>query len=373
MTPRKGESREDYQTRRAAYDATRWRQKQRTMDGDGNLKSLVEVATGRDPADAPPIGTPVATSTLYNNEGQVTAQWIKTRPVQQDPREILLLLRDELTNSVPRIAPFECWSGQRAENLATWYRVGDHHMGMLSWRPETGASYDLSIGEALLTKAFQRLVAVTPKCDTGGIYFSGDFAHYDSQQPVTPKNRNLLDADSRWRKMVRAVIRVMRTQIDMVALWHKTVHIEIMPGNHDPFLMTVLAEALAVYYEKNPRIIINTDASPYHYHRFGNCLIGFTHGDLCKPEKLPGIMTVDRAKDWGETQHRFWWTGHTHQEVARDFPGVSWESCRILPPVDAWAHGAGYRSTRGMSAVVLDHEFGWQSRHDVNPAMLEHT
>ena len=56
-----------------------------TLDAKGNVKSTVTVRRGRKPTAAPPIGNPVASSTLYDREGRVTSQWIKTQPDKPDP------------------------------------------------------------------------------------------------------------------------------------------------------------------------------------------------------------------------------------------------------------------------------------------------
>ena len=179
------------------------------------------------------------------------------------------------------------------------YPVGDHHMGMLSWRPETGDSYDIEIAERLLTRAFQHLVPLAPRCRRALIPFLGDLFHYDSQVPETPHGKHKLDADSRYQKMIRAGRRMIQNCIRIVAEWHEQVDVIFLPGNHDPYSMTIIAEMFAALYEENPRITINTVPRLYRYSQFGKVLFGFTHGDLCKPEALPQIMAADCPPNGG--------------------------------------------------------------------------
>ena len=82
------------------------------------------------------------------------------------------------------------------------------------------------------------------------------------------------------------------------------------------------------------------------------------------------IMATDRQKDWGETDYRYWWTGHIHHDSVKEFAGVKCESFRVLAHVDAYAANAGYRSGRDMKAIILHKEYGEVGRHIINPKML---
>ncbi|MGG4646026.1 hypothetical protein [Pseudomonas aeruginosa] len=86
---------------------------------------------------------------------------------------------------------------------------------------------------------------------------------------------------------------------------------------------------------------------------------------------LPGVMATDRAKDWGETIHRYWYTGHIHHESKKEFPGCVVESFNTLAPADSYAHSGGYRARQNMKCVVLHKEHGEVARHTVSPDMLE--
>lgn len=86
------------------------------------------------------------------------------------------------------------------EDLLVGYPVGDHHLGMLSWPDETGAPWDIKIGERMLAGATDYLMQQAPDAAIGLLVFLGDFMHYDSFEAVTPTSRNQLDADSRHRR-----------------------------------------------------------------------------------------------------------------------------------------------------------------------------
>lgn len=306
-------------------------------------------------------------STLVDAENRIIQSWQIEKPEAQQLEEWARALAEQTKPIELLPVPMLCAA---MDHQIACYPVGDHHMGMLSWKYETGDSYDLDIGEQLLERAVNYLVHTVPATERALIVFLGDFMHYDSMIAITPGHGNPLDADGRFPKMVRATIRAMRRMIEHVAARHREVHVIIEIGNHDLASSIWLMEGMHNIYENNPRITIDTSPRHFHYVRYGNTLVGVHHGHGVKPEALPGVMAADRAQDWGLTTHRYWWTGHVHSKRSWDFPGVSVESFRILPPADAWASNQGYRSHRDMTAIVLDDEFGEVARHRVNPDML---
>jgi hypothetical protein len=193
----------------------------------------------------------------------------------------------------------------------------------------------------------------------------GDFFHTDSADNRTARAGNALDVDTRYPKIVAAGVRAMRRCIDQALTRHKTVHVICAAGNHSDNTDMILAICLAMYYERDERVIVDTSPNPFHWHRFGKCLLGITHGAATKPDKLPAVMAADRAKDWGETEHRYWYTGHIHHDTLKEYPGCIVESFRAIAAKDAWHHAAGYRSGRDVKCDVLHRERGRINRHIV--------
>jgi hypothetical protein len=241
---------------------------------------------------------------------------------------------------------------------------------MLSMQEETCNDYNLDIAEKLLIGAFDHLIKAAPPCGQALVTLMGDLLHYDSFVPETPQSRNVLDADGRYPQMVRAAVRSTRYLIKAALTRHESVHVIVERGNHDPSSSIFLMEALSNVYESEPRVTIDTSPAKFHYHRFGNNLIGIHHGDTVKMKDLPLLMAHDRATDWGETEHRFWWTGHVHHDATQEYPGVKCESFRVLAAKDAWHSEKGYRSKRDMKAIVLHREYGEVARHTFNPDMI---
>jgi Bacterial regulatory protein, Fis family len=308
-------------------------------------------------------------SSLIGADGEVKAQWVKTR-VDEDARvRALLDAVQQAMTGVPRADKIPAPRGGAAD-LLTVYPLGDPHVGMYSWQEETGEDFDSDIAERDLVAATRHLVACAPPSHEALIVNLGDFFHADSLDNQTRQSHNKLDVDTRWTKVLRVGLRVMRTIIETALTKHRTVRVINEIGNHDEHTSQMLTLALASMYEKNPRVSFDESPAKFHYYRFGKNFIGVHHGDTVKPDALGEIMAADRPTEWGETKFRYWLTGHVHHKRMFELPGCTVESFRTLAAKDAWHAGMGYRSGRDMNALVLHRDYGEVCRHRVDVAML---
>lgn len=318
-----------------------------------------------------PDGFSVAgVSTMYDADGEVKLQWVKSKQEAEQLLELALEAVREGFNDVklPKIAkPLKV----DTKELLAVYPMGDPHIGLYTWAKETGDDFDVKIAERNLVTAVERLVECAPASDQALIVNVGDFYHSDTMDNRTSRSGNALDVDTRWANVLYVGVRAMRSCIEAALKKHNKVHVINEIGNHDDHTAQVLTLALSMSYEKNPRVTFDMGPGRFHYYRFHDVLIGVTHGDTVKPEKLGGIMATDRAKDWGETVRRYWYTGHIHTRNVFELPGCEVESFRTLAPKDAWTASMGYRSGRDMYCIVIHKEFGEIERHRKDILMLK--
>ena len=324
-------------------------------------------APGSDMTRVAPEGFSVkGVSTLYGEDGTVKAQWVKTRQDEQDKYEALLRAVASLGDEVRGLAdPVLEPVGLLSADLLNVIPIGDPHIGMYAWAAESGADFDLAIAEREMFAAVDRLVSLAPDADECLLLELGDLVHADNFNNVTFRSGHHLDVDTRWSKVMRVAIRTLRRCVDRALERHRLVRLRCEIGNHDDHTSVMLATALEMYYEREPRVVIDTNPSNTFYHRHGKCLIASTHGDAIKPAGLPGVMAVDRARDWGETEFRHWYVGHVHHESVKEYPGVTVETFRTLAARDAWTARSGYRSGRDMRLDVWHREYGLINRHIV--------
>jgi hypothetical protein len=252
------------------------------------------------------------------------------------------------------------------DNLLTVYPMGDPHSGMYAWHEETGEDFDLAIAERDLFGAVDHLVDQAPPSRVGLIVNLGDFFHSDNIENKTMRSGHSLDVDGRWPKVVAVGLRTIRRCIDRALEKHEHVRVINAIGNHDDHTAMMLSITLNEYYSNNSRVTVDTSPRTHHFYRHGKVLLGVTHGHMGKPEKLMGVMAVDRAEDWGQTTFRHWLTGHVHHDQMKELAGCTFESFRTLAAKDAYAASHGYRAERDMKAIIYHSEYGEVIRHTSN-------
>lgn len=299
-------------------------------------------------------------SILWKGDKEVM-HWDKTERSQENDQDLIDAVLDTFEDykgtakliKAPRIAN---------RNFLNVIPMGDPHMGLLAWADETGSdNFDCKIAEAELTKAVSQLIAIAPSAETCLLLNLGDFFHSDNHKNQT-KSGNILDVDGRYGKILSIGVRVMIECIELALQQHKKVIVKNCIGNHDDHTSLALAVALDCFFSKNKRVQVDTSANKFWYYKFGNNLLGTTHGDTCKFDKLPVIMATDKPTEWGQTQHRYWWTGHIHHDSTKDIGGVECNSVRTLAARDAWHSAAGYRSQRDMKLITYHKDYGEHSR-----------
>jgi hypothetical protein len=321
------------------------------------------------PAPAPFVVK--GTSTLYDAEGNVSQQWVKTKLDESQAMEAVKDFITSLVEGARGLSPLVPFPKKANADLLAVYPFGDPHFGMYAWAQESGDDFDLEIAERLTLGAVDSLVDSAPPAGVALLLLLGDVFHANDQTNVTPGHKHQLDVDSRYPKVILSGIKTFRHAILRAMEVHPKVMVWIKPGNHDPQAIYALAFALAAYFENNPRVEIEINPSKFSYYRFGKVLIASTHGDTVKHNQLPGLMAADRPEDWGQAKHRYWYTGHVHNTVVSEFPGVTCESFRTLAAKDAYTAGHGYRAGRDMRCIVHHKEYGEVARYRCDISMLE--
>lgn len=308
------------------------------------------------------------TSTLYGKDGQVTAEWVKTqRELNLD--DMVQALSDTFAEykGLALLPPRS--AGLLHHDLATVYPVADLHLGMYSWFEETGADYDMAIASDLLLKAMGELVSLSPSSEVGVVLNLGDFYHSDSNENRTRRSGNALDVDTRYAKVLQTGVQLLIATTQLALQKHKTVLVRNLQGNHDPYAALALGIALDAYFKGSDRVTVDINPSPFFFWKWGKVLIGATHGDMVKAQDMPGVMAAKMAKEWGETEHRYIYTGHLHSQqkaLVKPGAGAQVEVFETLAPRDAWGNSMGFVSGRSMTAIVLHKETGERTRFTHN-------
>jgi hypothetical protein len=297
-------------------------------------------------------------STLYDAEGNVKLQWVKSQQDQEDKLQALReALSDMLTeyHGVAEPAPAPAYA---MGDLLAVYPLGDAHLGMLSWAKETGVDYDLRIAEEQITDAIDRAVSSAMPAAHALVIDVGDFFHTDDSTNRTARSGNVLDVDSRYAKRASVGLRLKRRIIDRVLRRHAQVSVWNEQGNHDEHTSVMLGLAIKAIYEREPRVSVSINPGLFDFLRHGKCLIASTHGHTVKGAKLPLLMAARNSEAWGATRWRHWYLGHVHHADQQEYPGCTVQYVQALAPKDAWASGAGYDAERGQLVDIWHAERG---------------
>lgn len=141
------------------------------------------------------------TSTLFDADGVAKLQWVKTTADMERQRELMIASVEAMAADVRPVPPLDA-PATSLPALATLYTFTDYHVGALCWHKEGGADWDVSIAKDMGEKAMAALVAGSPASDTAIVNIQGDWMHYDGHAPVTPAHGHILDADSRFGRVV---------------------------------------------------------------------------------------------------------------------------------------------------------------------------
>jgi hypothetical protein len=311
-------------------------------------------------------------SQLYRKgEPEPLLTWVKSSAYDEAREAIIREAIKALSSDIAGLAPITKRPERVSDELLCIIPVGDPHFGLYVWAKECGAAFDTDIARRLSIAASDRLIDSSPACSVGILLLLGDITHADDQSNQTPAHKHQLDVDSRFVRVIGIAIETYRHIIFRMLEKYDRVIAKLLPGNHDPHAVWALSYALHAYFSNEPRVEVDLGPSKFWYYQFGKVLIGSTHGDTVKHERLPGIMAADRPVEWGAATARYWYTGHVHSSNVKEFPGVMCESFRTLAAADAYTSGHGYRSGRDMVAIIHHRDHGEVERHRVDVGMLE--
>ncbi len=309
-------------------------------------------------------------STYYNAEGKPAGQWVKAslshEALVDAMREAVDGFKDEIPPVVSIVAPVAS-----EEHLCNLYTFTDYHLGMLAWHQEGGSDWNISIAERTIIAALQQMIEQSPKAHTAVINIQGDFLHTDGKTPVTPASKHVLDADSRFPKIRKSAIRVIRSMVAMSLLRHQEVHLVIAEGNHDEESSGWLADLFSVHYEEEPRVTVNDSVLPFYVFEWGSTMLGIHHGHKVKNESLPLLFAAQFPQQWGRTSRREIHCGHRHHRDEKEYNGVTVVQHPTLAARDAYAARGGWIADRAAWAITYHKKYGAVGRVMITTEMLE--
>jgi len=285
-------------------------------------------------------------------------EWVKTRKSITDQIDAMEKIAQSLSEQITPVSSVKYLGNKNpSKSKITVIPMGDPHIGLMTWKKEVGTDWDLSIAQRVYKNIFARLLSECRDTEECILINTGDYFHADNIEGQTSRSRHKLDLDGRHGKWLDVGGSLLIMFIDSCLKKFKKVTFVNVPGNHDDILGRFLGTLAAQAYRKEKRLTVMCGDNPRQYIKRGMLGMGFAHSHLCRPKQLPQAFAMDAPQIWGETKLRVFFTGHIHHDsetIYKDNNGVLVVSAGIIPPTDAYAHGAGYSAQRTMQAYTLD-------------------
>ena len=246
--------------------------------------------------------------------------------------------------------------------------LADCHLGKLAWHGDTGADFDHKIAIEICKDVVDRICSELVRYDLDYILFvwTNDFFNSDTIGNTTTGGTPQ-DVDCRWQKMFNVgcdllvwIIEQLRTIAPV-----KTFY---TASNHDQMTSYYAIRYLSAWFKNDEFVEIDFDASPRKYIKYGNTLLGFSHGDKEgreslskeKASRLASCMPNEARELWGQTAFHELHAAHLHSEqMIQEINGVIVR--RVSSPTGTDTYHSEYAwlgAVRKIQTFIWDKDYG---------------
>lgn len=239
----------------------------------------------------------------------------------------------------------------------------DIHIGKICSSFETGETYNSQIAVQRVREGLHGILHKTNGYNIDKIIFiaGNDILHVDNAHSTTTIGTNQ-DTDQMWydnynmaKKLLVEVIETLLTIADVEVVYN--------PSNHDFTHGFMLLDSISSWFHNCKQVTFDNDMSHRKYTVYGNNLIGSTHMDGAKIDKLHGLMAEEASKFWHKCKNRYIYGHHVHHKTAKDIFSVCIETLRSPSGSDSWHHRKGFQhAPQAIEGFIHHKEHGQVAR-----------
>ena len=326
------------------------------------------------------------TTPIYNSEGKFIGEdkkptyaqnyQVKVRLEQikeeKDARDVAKIFQELVKEyKPPKIDTNRYFKSVRKSEEINLLEVSlfDLHIGKLGWAGEVGENYDTKIATARFNDAIDNLIKRAQGFDISRILFpiGNDFFNSDNLHNTTT-NGTPQDEDLRWQKTFKMGCQLIVDGINKLKVLGVPIDVIVIPGNHDFERSYYMGTVIEAWFKDDDYVFVNNGASPRKYYKFGEVLLGFTHGNNEKEGSLPMLMANEEKESWGKTTFKEWHLGHFHRKrstkytvfdkgiVLNEDLGVTVRYLSSLSGTEEWHFKKGYVGTQKAGEAFIWNE-----------------
>jgi hypothetical protein len=299
-----------------------------------------------------------------NNPTTVTMYRMKAWLTRIKPELNLKLvkkqLKEDLSDLSPKVKRIERKRDDKKDKYLLEISAFDLHLGKIGIK---GDKYSLKIAEERLFDAIEHLLYRAQGYYIDKILFIAghDFLNSDGDWPIpsttkgTPQfNSNYhIDIYRAGRKLLLKAINYLQE----IAL----VHVMVIPGNHDRESMMHLGDTLELYYEENDNVKVDNSDCLMKMLVYGKNMIVSDHGDGCKANDIPGIISQRYKNAWSDVDYVEVHRGHLHTnkstklQAIEELQGITIRNLSSMSATDYWHDSKGYIGNIKKAQAFLYH------------------
>jgi len=235
----------------------------------------------------------------------------------------------------------------------------DLHVGKFSWGPESGENFDHRILKERYHQITSEILSKIEgrKFDYILLPLGQDLLNTDNIEGNTTGGTPQ-DSDVRWAKMFDIAAELF---VDLISTLQKIAPVQVLliPGNHSKVSEFYIVKYLQAYFRLCDTITFDSRPIRRKYVEYGNCLIGYTHGDTEK-KRIDYLMSVEAKEAWGRTLYKEFHLGHLHSEQTRETAGQIIRNLSSITSTDAWHFNSGF-----IGAIKKIQCFVWSKQYGV--------
>ncbi len=200
--------------------------------------------------------------------------------------------------------------------------LADVHFLKLAVKTETGYEYNRDVARHRVIEGTKALLRAAQPWGIGQVLFvlGNDILHTDNPRSTTTSG-TFQDSDGTLFQGFCDASLALKEAIDAVS---EVANVDLLHcmSNHDWVMGWALSQTVAAHYRAagNARVRAtdyNLAESHRKYYRFGNNLLGFTHGDGAKEESLYALMVNEARQHISQCPNLYWYLHHVHHKIAK--------------------------------------------------------